>query len=83
MTNRRKLKKVPNKLKYALIFCSAELIAVLAYKPLLGQAMAHRSSDAPGGEMLLVLLSGFIAVFAVDTVNKWTSLTEKSYKKRK
>lgn len=70
MKIRRKLKRVPWWVRNTLVFCVAELVAVIIYNPIAAYAMAHRQSTAPGGEVLLVLLAGFIAVFAADTARQ-------------
>lgn len=74
----RRIKRVPKWLLYILVFCFAELMAVLAYEPLLKQAMTYRTSDAPGGEMLLVLLGGFMAVMLVYEIDEWKKVNRKN-----
>ncbi len=83
MKIRRMLKKIPWWCKYALVFCVAELLAVIAYKPLLRHAMTYRTSDAPGGEMLLVLLAGFIAVMFALNLKDWKGVRSSGKRSRK
>lgn len=69
------MKKTVRVLMYVLIFSFCMVAISLVYPYIENYAMVHRTSNVPGGEMLLWLVP-FMVVVAVDTAAKWRKGSE-------